>query len=40
LHDQPRSGRPSKLTPDEQTIAQPYIQEEPRCNTAKVTLCL
>lgn len=30
LHDQPRSGRPSKLTPDAQTIAQPYIKEEPR----------
>jgi transposase len=30
LHDQPRSGRPSKLTPDEQTIAQQYIKEEPR----------
>src|SRR5438067_4476059 len=30
LHDQPRSGRPSKLTPDEQEIAQQYIKEEPR----------
>ena len=30
LPDQPRSGRPSKLTPDEQAIAQPYIKEEPR----------
>src|SRR5215470_7527231 len=30
LHDQPRSGRPSKLTPDEQAIAQQYIKEEPR----------
>lgn len=30
LHDQPRSGRPSKLTPDEQTMAQQYIKEEPR----------
>ena len=30
VHDQPRSGRPSKLTPDEQEIAQQYIQEEPR----------
>ena len=30
LHDQPRSGRPSKLTPDEHTIAQQYIKEEPR----------
>ena len=24
LHDQPRSGRPSKLTPDERAIAQQY----------------
>ena len=23
LHDHPRSGRPSKLTPDEQALAQP-----------------
>ena len=30
LHEQPRSGRPSKLTPDEQAIAQQYIKEEPR----------
>src|SRR6266403_3252234 len=30
LHDQPRSGRPSKLTPDEQKLAQQYIKEEPR----------
>ena len=30
LHDQPRSGRPSKLTPDEQALAQHYITEEPR----------
>jgi transposase len=30
LHDQPRSGRPSTLTPDEQAIAQHYIKEEPR----------
>src|SRR5215471_2381451 len=30
LHDQPRSGRPPKLTPDEQVIAQHYIKEEPR----------
>jgi len=30
LHDQPRSGRPSKLTPDEQELVQQYIQEEPR----------
>ena len=30
LHDQPRSGRPPTLTPDEQVIAQHYIKEEPR----------
>jgi transposase len=30
LHDQPRSGRPTKLTPDEQALAQHYIKEEPR----------
>ena len=24
LHDQPRSGRPAKLTPDEQALAQQY----------------
>jgi transposase len=30
LHDQPRSGRPAKLTPDEQILAQQYIKEEPR----------
>src|SRR5712691_11267249 len=30
LHDQPRSGRPTKLTPDEQALAQQYIKEEPR----------
>src|SRR5256712_8916798 len=30
LHDQPRSGRPSKLTPEEQALAQRYIKEEPR----------
>jgi len=29
-HEQPRSGRPSKLTPDEQAMAQQYIKEEPR----------
>jgi transposase len=36
LHDQPRSGRPSKLTPDEQAIAQQYIKEEPRSLKAVV----
>jgi len=30
LHDQPRSGRPSTLTPDEQALAQHYSKEEPR----------
>src|SRR5258708_30001421 len=30
LHDQPRSGRPSTLTPDEHALAQQYIKEEPR----------
>ena len=30
LHDHPRSGRPSKLTPDEQALAQQYSKEEPR----------
>jgi len=30
LHDQPRSGRPSTLTPDEQALVQHYIKEEPR----------
>jgi len=30
LHDQPRSGRPPKLTPDEQELAKSYIKEEPR----------
>ena len=30
LHDQPRSGRPPKLTPDEQALAKHYIKEDPR----------
>ena len=30
LHDQPRSGRPPKLTPEEQALAIAYIKEEPR----------
>ena len=30
LHDHPRSGRPPKLTPDEQELAQHYIKEHPR----------
>src|SRR5467141_5048241 len=29
LHDQPRSGRPSKLTPDEQAIARPRSRRRP-----------
>jgi transposase len=36
LHDQPRSGRPSKLTPAEQALAQQYITEEPRSLTGVV----
>jgi transposase len=30
LHAQPRSGRPSTLTPEEQALAKPYLTEEPR----------
>src|SRR5215211_1649759 len=30
LHDHPRSGRPPKLTPDEQELAKHYIKEAPR----------
>jgi len=30
LQDPPRSGRPAKRTPDEQALAQQYIQAEPR----------
>ena len=30
LHDKPRSGRPPKLTPEEQTLAIAYIKDEPR----------
>ncbi len=30
LHDQPRSGRPPKLTPEEQKLAIEYIKEDPR----------
>src|SRR6266571_3784711 len=30
LHDHPRSGRPPKLTPDEQELAKNYIKEDPR----------
>ena len=30
LHDKPRSGRPPKLTPEEQQLAIAYIKEEPR----------
>jgi transposase len=29
LHDQPRSGRPPKLTPEEQALAIASIKEEP-----------
>ena len=31
LYDKPRCGRPSKLTLEEQELAQQYIKEEPRC---------
>ena len=31
LYDQPRCGRPSKLTREEKELAQQYIKEEPRC---------
>src|SRR2546422_11751643 len=30
LQDKPRSGRPPKLTPEEQKLALGYIKEEPR----------
>ena len=30
LYDKPRSGRPSKLTPEEQELAKQYLKEEPR----------
>jgi transposase len=30
LHDHPRSGRPPKLTPEEQTLVIAYIKDEPR----------
>jgi transposase len=33
LHDHPRSGRPPKLTPDEQALALTYLTEEPRSLT-------
>jgi transposase len=36
LHDRPRSGRPSKLAPDEQVLARQYIKEEPRSLKAVV----
>ena len=36
LHDKPRSGRPSKLTPDEQHLAAQYLKEEPRSPKAVV----
>ncbi len=31
LYDQPRCGRPCKLTREEKELAQQYIKEEPRC---------
>jgi transposase len=30
LYDQPRSGRPTKLTPEEQELAKQYLNEDPR----------
>lgn len=30
LYDQPRSGRPSKLSPEEQVLAKQYLKDEPR----------
>jgi transposase len=36
LHDQPRSGRPCKLTVAEQELAQHYLQDEPRALKAAV----
>ena len=30
VHDQPRSGRPPTLTPDEQALAKHYIKDDPR----------
>jgi len=36
LHAQPRSGRPPKLTPEEQALALTYSQEEPRSLTQVV----
>jgi transposase len=31
LYEKPRSGRPPKLTPEEQDLVRQYIKEEPRC---------
>jgi transposase len=36
LHEQPRSGRPPKLTPEEQQLASAYIKEQPRALTQVV----
>ena len=36
LHDQPRSGRPCKLTAAEQALAQQYLKDEPRTLKAAV----
>jgi transposase len=36
LHDQPRSGRPCKLTAAEQALAQQYLKDEPRALKAAV----
>jgi transposase len=39
LHDHPRSGRPSTLTPDEQALAHHYSTEEPRSLNGVVERC-
>jgi len=36
LHDQPRSGRPCKLTAAEQALARQYLKDEPRALKAAV----
>jgi len=36
LHDQPRSGRPCKLTAAEQALAHQYLKDEPRALKAVV----
>ncbi len=38
LHDKPRSGRPSKLTPDEQALAHQYIKDRLRWKRLRKSL--